>query len=74
MQWHEHIRVAPQLQGGRPVIPGTRGPVQIVVGSLAGGMTVEGVCEQYRLTEQQVQAALAYAAETVASERVMALE
>ncbi len=61
MHWHEHIRVDPEIQGGRPVITGTRVPVQIVVGSLAGGMTVEGVCEQYRLTPQQVQAALAYA-------------
>jgi len=74
MGWREQIAVDPEIQGGRPVIRGTRVLVQIIVGSLAGGMTVEEVCEQYRVTEEQVRGALAYAAETVASERVLVLE
>lgn len=74
MAWRDHIGADPEIQGGRPVIRGTRVLVQIVVGSLAGGMTVEEVCEEYRITEEQVRGALAYAAETVASERVMVLE
>lgn len=69
MDWREHIHIDPEIQGGRPVLTGTRVPVQIVVGSLAGGMTVEEVCDQYRLTKAQVRAALTYAAETVAGER-----
>jgi len=74
MGWREQIAVDPEIQGARPVIRGTRVLVQIIVGSLAGDMTVEEVCEQYRVTEEQVRGALAYAAETVASERVMVLE
>jgi len=45
MGWREQIAVDPEIQGARPVIRGTRVLVQIIVGSLAGGMTVEEVCE-----------------------------
>ncbi|MBI3988872.1 MAG: DUF433 domain-containing protein [candidate division NC10 bacterium] len=62
-----------KVLGGKPIIKGTRVPVQVIVGSLAGGMSVEEVCEQYRLKPQQVRAALAYAAEVLAEERVYAL-
>jgi uncharacterized protein (DUF433 family) len=34
-------------------------------------MTLEEVCEQYRVNEEQLRAALAYAAETLAQERVV---
>jgi uncharacterized protein (DUF433 family) len=60
MEWRDLVAVDPQVQGGKPVIRGTRVPVQILVGSLAGGMTIQEVCEQYRVNEQQVCAALAY--------------
>ena len=46
-------------------------PVHIVVGALAGGMAMAEVCEEYYLTEEQVRAALRYAAETVAEECVV---
>lgn len=73
MEWRDRINIDPEIQGGTPVIKGTRVAVQIVVGSLAGGMTVQEVCDEYGVTEDQVRAALAYAADTVANERVMAL-
>jgi len=63
----------PDILGGKPVIQGTRVPVEVIVGSLAGGMTVDEVCEEYRVTPAQVQAALAYAADVLAEERVYAL-
>ena len=63
----------PKILGGAPVIRGTRVPVQVVVGSLAGGMNVEEVCDEYELKPEQVRAALAYAAELLADERVHAL-
>lgn len=68
--WREMIAIDPQIQGGKPVIKGTRVPVHILVGSLAGGMTVQEVCEDYRVEPIQVRAALAYAAEVVAEEIV----
>jgi uncharacterized protein (DUF433 family) len=71
VDWSDRITEDPAVQGGRPVIRGTRVAVQIIVGSLAGGMTVEEVCEQYRVTDEQVRAALEYAAEAVADRRIV---
>jgi uncharacterized protein (DUF433 family) len=61
MGWEERIAVGPEVMGGRPVIAGTRVPVQVIVGSLAGGDSVEQVCEGYGLTDEDLRAALAYA-------------
>ena len=71
--WRKLIAIDPKILGGKPVLKGTRVPIQIIVGSLAGDMTIEEVCDQYRVTPEQVHAALAYAAETLADERVYAL-
>lgn len=65
------ITIDPGILGGRPVVKGTRVPVHIIVGSLAGGMSIEEVCEEYTLTEEQVRAALGYAADMVADELVV---
>ena len=73
MSWQERISSDPETMGGKPVIKGTRVPVQVVVGSLAGGMTVEEVCQEYRLAPEDVRAALAYAADALAEERLYAL-
>lgn len=73
------IRIAPRItvdehvRFGKPVIEGTRVPVEVVLGKLAGGMTVEAVADEYGLTRDDVLAALAYAATTVAAEEVRAL-
>ncbi len=45
--------------GGKPVIKGTRVPVEVIVGGLAGDMTVEDVCREYRIRPEDVRAALA---------------
>jgi len=73
MSWKERIAVDPEVMGGKPVIAGTRVPVQVIVGSLAGGDSVEQVCEGYGVTEEDVRAALAYAAEVLGQERLHAL-
>ncbi|MBI2624511.1 DUF433 domain-containing protein [Candidatus Parcubacteria bacterium] len=51
------ITADPEVQFGKPVITGTRVPVE-VVGGIAGGMTVEEVMGEYRLTRDDVLAAL----------------
>ena len=73
MKWQERIDVDATIMGGKPVIRGTRVPVQVVIGSLAGGMKAEEVCREYRITIEDVQAALSYAAEIIAEEKVHAL-
>ena len=71
--WEERIAINNEIMGGKPVIKGTRLPLQIIVGELAGGSTIEEVCAGYDITEEDVRAALAYAAETLAQERLHAL-
>ena len=44
------------------MIKGTRVPVEIIIGGMAGGMTITGLCKEYRIKEEDVRAALAYAA------------
>jgi uncharacterized protein (DUF433 family) len=62
--WQERIVMAPDLHHGEPCIKGTRVPVATIVGSLADGMTPEQIHEAFpQLTREDIQAALAYAAE-----------
>ncbi len=61
----DRITVDPQIQGGRPVIKGTRVPVSKVVGALSAGATAKELCDDYGLQEEDVIAALAYAAKSV---------
>ena len=68
------IVVDEKVRFGRPVIKGTRVPVETVVSKLAGGMTVEEVAEEYDLTRDDVLAALTYAARTVSEEQVRAVK
>ena len=66
VRWQERIEVVPNLHHGDPCIKGTRVPVAMILGSLADGMTARGIREAYpQLTEEDIQAALAYAAEMV---------
>jgi uncharacterized protein (DUF433 family) len=71
--WEARIVIDAKVQGGRPVINGTRVPLEVIVGALAGGDTIEEVCESYNITVLDVRAALAYAAEMLHDERVFAI-
>lgn len=73
MDWEERIAIDSKVMGGKPVIKGTRVPVQVLVGALAGGSTMAEVCEGYKVTEDDLRAALAYAAEVLGQERLHAL-
>lgn len=66
------IVVDPKVRFGKPVIQGTRVPVEVVVGKLAGGMRVEEIAEEYELSIEDIQAALSYAASVLASEEIRA--
>lgn len=63
-----HITIQPNVRFGKPVIQGTRVPVDLVVGKLAGGMAPDDLMREYDLAPEQVRAALGYAAELVAAE------
>ncbi|MEK7560774.1 MAG: DUF433 domain-containing protein [Patescibacteria group bacterium] len=66
----EHITVDPAVRFGKPVIKGTRVPVNLIVGKIAGGMLSADVAREYELTTEQVRAALKYAAHLVAEEEL----
>jgi uncharacterized protein (DUF433 family) len=55
------ISVDVEVVHGKPVISGTRIPVSLVLGQLAGGVTYDELQREYGLTEEQVHAALGYA-------------
>lgn len=67
------ITVDQGVRFGRPVIRGTRVPVDLVIAKLAGGMATEEVAQEYGLEREDVLAALAYAARTLAEEQVRAV-
>jgi uncharacterized protein (DUF433 family) len=70
---NERIVIDPHIQHGKPVIRGTRVPVARVIGSLAGGMTPEDICQDYEIEEADLRAALQYAAELIDAEQVYPL-
>ena len=57
------ITVDPQVIHARPVIAETRVPVEVVVSELAGGSSFEDIRQDYHLTDEQIRAALGYAAQ-----------
>ncbi len=66
MKWEEKVTTDPDLHHGEPCIAGTRIPVSTIVGCLADGMSSEDVQEEYpQLTDTDIRAALAYAADVL---------
>lgn len=64
------ISANPNTSFGKPVIKGTRIPVDLIVGKIAGGMEIGEVMTEYDLTRTQVLAALRYAAVLVSEEEL----
>ena len=58
---------------GKPLIKGTRIPVEIIIGKLAGGMTYDEVIEEYGITRKGILAVLNYAADTLSHEEIKAV-
>jgi uncharacterized protein (DUF433 family) len=63
----------PDILGGKPVIKGTRVPVALILGKLAGGMSVEEVIYEFYLNNEAIRAALGYAAQRLAEENIYAI-
>jgi uncharacterized protein (DUF433 family) len=64
------IVIDPDIAHGRLVIKGTRVPVEIILGSLAGGMEINDVAVEYGLEREDVLAALGYAAKIMVGMRL----
>lgn len=69
----KRIVVNPKIMLGKPVIKGTRLTVEIIIEKLAYGETVEDLKRDYPfITEDDIKAALLYAAKRLAFEEVYA--
>ena len=69
MDVNDRIVIDPRICHGKPVIRGTRMPVSLVVGGLAGGMSFEAVEREYGLSREDIRAALKFAGELVDQEQ-----
>ena len=65
---NDRIVLDPKIHHGKPVIKGTRVPIVAIIGGLAGDMSMEEVCRDYEVTEEDVRAAMSYAAGLIDSE------
>jgi uncharacterized protein (DUF433 family) len=64
MNYQDIITIEPGKRGGRPTVRGMRIAVADVLGWLAAGMTHEEILSDYpELTEEDIRACLAYAAD-----------
>jgi uncharacterized protein (DUF433 family) len=68
------ITIDNEIQHGKPVLKGTRLPIAIIIGSLAGGMTYDEVIQEYAVTREQILASLAYFSELLNYETVYSME
>jgi len=67
----KRIVVDPKIILGKPVIKGTRLPVEIIIEKVAYGATTEDLRKDYPfLKEDDIRAALLYAAKRIANEEV----
>jgi uncharacterized protein (DUF433 family) len=68
----DRIEINPAVMLGKPVIKGTRIPVELIVRKLSEGATEGDLLDGYpRLTPLDIQAALAYAANALAHETII---
>lgn len=74
MDWQDRIVVDPAILTGKPVIKGTRLAVEFVLELLAEGWSHEEIFRNYPgLTDEDLQAALHYAADLLKRERIYPL-
>jgi len=68
---HSRIVLDPKVLSGKPVVRGTRLSVEFVIGLLAEGWTEEEIRASYPgLAREDILACLAYARDTLSSEKV----
>jgi uncharacterized protein (DUF433 family) len=70
----QHIELDPRVMVGKPVIRGTRIPVELLVRLLGQGVSEAEILDEYPgLLREDVRAALLYAASVLAQEEVFPL-
>ena len=71
MAEHPRIALDPAVLAGKPVVRGTRLSVEFVIGLMADGWSEADILENYPgITHDDILACLAYARDTLSSEKV----
>jgi uncharacterized protein (DUF433 family) len=74
-QYQNHINIDPNIMLGKPVIKGTRIPVELIVRKIGEGALTEDLLDGYpNITKEDIQAALLYAADNLANQVDVFLE
>ena len=72
---HDRIVVNPGVMLGKPVIRGTRVPVELLLRKISEGSTEDELLDVYpHLEREDIRAAVAYAADIVAHEELVLSE
>ena len=75
MNAYEMIETKPEVMLGKPVIKGTRIPVDLIVRKLGEGASFEDLLDGYpNLSREAIQAALIYAADMIHNETTIFLK
>ena len=68
----DRIVVDPEIMVGKPIIKGTRIPVDLIIRQLAQSIKVKDILADYpQLSEEDVKAALLYSAEVISGETIL---
>ncbi|MBI4578075.1 MAG: DUF433 domain-containing protein [Planctomycetes bacterium] len=59
----DRIIIDPNVCHGKPIVRGTRTPVTVILGALAAGDTFQQIEADYDITEDDIRACAAFAAE-----------
>ena len=71
----DRIEINPKVMLGKPVIRGTRIPVELILRKLSEGAKEKDLTAAYpRLAHDDIQAAIGYAADTLAHEETVLME
>ena len=69
------VEINPKVMLGKPIIRGTRITVELILRKLAEGATRHDLLEAYpHLTDDDIQAAITYAADTLAHEETVVVD
>jgi uncharacterized protein (DUF433 family) len=75
MRTEKRIEINPKVMLGKPVIRGTRIPVELILRKLGEGASEGELLESYpHLTGEDIKAAMTYAADTLAHEEMVLAE
>ena len=69
---HERIEINPEIMAGKPVIRGTRIPVDMILRKLGAGRSEEEILADHpHITREDIHAAQAFAADYIVSDELI---